>query len=62
VKIDSIATETERIVGHIWSDHCIIGFDDVIIDIGNDEAMLCSGGEACGITSFEVLLKLGAQA
>lgn len=60
MKLDTVLSENDRIVGHIWSDHCVLVFDDVILSDGG--VMICSKGEACGITSYEILQRLGAEA
>lgn len=52
--------ELDEVLAAIWSDHCIHKFDDVLV--GDDEVFLCSKGTVIGSTSFEMLIKLGADA
>lgn len=60
MKLDLPPTETENLIGAIWSDHCIHQFTDIII-VG-DDLLLCVKDRAYGSTSIDILSQLGAQA
>lgn len=60
MKLDLPLTETENLVGAIWSDHCLYQFTDIII-IG-DDLLLCTEDRVYGTTTVDILSKLGAEA